>query len=866
MVAAYGRDTPVDGDVAVIRPLVMAAVIAAVPRLTLAAPVEEPASADAGVVDAGPSFEPPRALIDTDVPYPAAAPPQVVPVVVTVKLLVDTGGHVQNVDLMPPPHPAFDEAVVAAARAFRFAPATYNGVPVPVEITFTHTFLPPPPRPRTEAADLGPPRTAVLRGKLVELGTRAPVTDASVTAVVGDRRYSVDADRNGRFRLPLPPGTARVSVYATSHNPFLQQETLSPSQELVVTYLVERDRYDPYEIVVVGEKRREEVSRITLHGAELQQIPGTFGDPFRVIQALPGVASTVSLLPFPVVRGASPSSTGYLLDGTRIPLLYHLLIGTSVIHPEFIDEIQFYPGGAPAPYGQYAGGIVDGRTRRARADEHLLDFDANLLQAGGFVREPLPSLGLTVTAAGRYGYPGFLLGLVTNQLSLSYWDYQLRVDAGNARNGWTVFVYGANDELDTRASATASLAPSLILGFDRLDLRDHRTKGGFEETSRLVLGYDHTFSSGTDFSVWSAEPSLTARWTQSEKLTLDAGLSASLRDIQQGGSANAAAGGLAAITATLDKFYVGSAYLDALWRPTSRLLIRPGIRGDAYADGTTTATSADPRFTVRYRLLNRDLPEIPAGSDDSAVWLKGSAGIYHQPPRYVLPLPGLDMLPLKYGLQRSYQTSLGAEIPLRYRFQFSVEGFFNYMDPTMFDLSVNSSSVVTTPNATLTPTTIVVPSSNGQEFIDRLTQPEIGRAYGAEFLLRRQSKSGVFGWISYSLSRSERWQDAHWVPYDYDRTHLLNFVAGMPLPRNWDLGLRVQYQSGRPTTTTAGYNAGRDSGYWRVDLRVDKRAVWHKWLLDYYVDITNVALQPEEVQAGTVIRYILPTVGLRARF
>jgi hypothetical protein len=248
------------------------------------------------------------------------------------------------------------------------------------------------------------------------------------------------------------------------------------------------------------------------------------------------------------------------------------------------------------------------------------------------------------------------------------------------------------------------------------------------------------------------------------------------------------------------------------------------------------------------------------------VWLKGSAGIYHQPPRYVLPLPGLDMLPLKYGLQRSYQTSLGAEIPLRYRFQFSVEGFFNYMDPTMFDLSVNSSSVVTTPNATLTPTTIVVPSTNGQEFIDRLTQPEIGRAYGAEFLLRRQSKSGVFGWISYSLSRSERWQDAHWVPYDYDRTHLLNFVAGMPLPRNWDLGLRVQYQSGRPTTTTAGYNAGRDSGYWRVDLRVDKRAVWHKWLLDYYVDITNVALQPEEVQAGTVIRYILPTVGLRARF
>ena len=80
------------------------------------------------------------------------------------------------------------------------------------------------------------------------------------------------------------------------------------------------------------------------------------------------------------------------------------------------------------------------------------------------------------------------------------------------------------------------------------------------------------------------------------------------------------------------------------------------------------------------------------GSDDSAVWLKGSAGIYHQPPRFVLPLPGLDLMPLKYGLLRSYQTSLGAEMPLQQRFQLSVEGYFNYMDPTIFDLSVNGTS------------------------------------------------------------------------------------------------------------------------------------------------------------------------------
>ena len=266
-------------------------------------------------------------------------------------------------------------------------------------------------------------------------------------------------------------------------------------------------------------------------------------------------------------------------------------------------------------------------------------------------------------------------------------------------------------------------------------------------------------------------------------------------------------------------------------------------------------------------MFDRDLPELVPGSDDSAAWLKASAGIYHQAPRFVLPLPGLDLMPLKYGLLRAYQTSFGAEVPLQHKFELSVEGFFNYMDPTIFDLSVNAATAVTTANQTVLPTTVVIPPMDIQQFVDRLTAPETGRAYGLEFLLRRQSKTGVFGWISYTLSRSERYREkTGWVPYDFDRPHLFNLVAGLPLPRNWDLGVRLTYQSGRPTTVTQGYNAAYGTGYFRFDFRVDKRAVWRKWLLDFYVDVTNAALLPEEIQPGSVIRYVLPTVGLRGRF
>ena len=850
-------------------PFAVALVLVTALGLTARAQADD-APPDAGVppADAQPSFEPPHAIGSTDVPYPANAPAHDAPIVVTVKLSVDPTGAVTKVDPVTGPQPPFDEAVATAAKGFRFDPARFGGKPVPVEITFTHTFVPPPPPP-PPTTDNGPAKTAVLKGKLIQLGTRAPVPGATVTVIIGDRRYETDADAHGKFELPVPPGAAKIVVTAPGHNPFLQQETLVAAQALSVTYFVERDRYDPYEIVVLGDQRREEVSRITLRGAEIKQIPGTFGDPFRVVQALPGVASAVSLLPFPIVRGASPSSTGFLLDGTRVPLLYHLLSGPSVIHPDFIDEIQFYPGGAPVTYGGYTGGIIDGRTARARRDEHLLDFDANLLQAGGLVRQPIKSLGATGTIAGRYGYPGFILGLATNRVSLSYWDYQARLDGGTANNGWTAFAFGAKDELDTPAASAARndpnppLTPTLILGFHRLDLRLHRTYGGLVTTYRTVFGYDRTSSQGTDFSVLVAEPSINLTWKVDPKLKLVGGVEGSYHSINH--LSPMGMDPSAVLTGGVNYQANAAALTEALWRPTPKWLIRPGVRADVWSDNDKTKSAVDPRLTIRYQLANRDLPDVPPDSDDSKVWLKGSLGIYHQPPRFVLPIPGLDIMPLKYGLLRSYQSSLGVEVPLTDRFELTGEGFYNRMDPTIFDLSVNSASLINDPNPTLIPT-MTVTNMDQQMAIDRLTKPQQGRSYGLEFLLRRQAKSGIFGWVSYTLSRSERLRDGVYVPYDFDRTHLVNVVAGLPLRRNWDFGARLQYQSGKPSTTTAGYNTARTAGYLRFDVRVDKRVVYRQWLLDFYVDVTNIALLPEEITAGTTIRYVLPTVGVRGRF
>jgi hypothetical protein len=311
---------------------------------------------------------------------------------------------------------------------------------------------------------------------------------------------------------------------------------------------------------------------------------------------------------------------------------------------------------------------------------------------------------------------------------------------------------------------------------------------------------------------------------------------------------------------------VGAALVETQWRPTSRWLIRPGVRADLHHDGETTKLSFDPRLSLRFRLATRDLANVAPDSDAGGVWLKGAVGVHHQPPRFVIPLPGLDMMPLKYGLLRSIQSSVGIEAPFAGGLSLGGELFFSWLDPTIFDLSVNQQDLNEYANTSLFPTTTDPDESNAQEILDRLLAPQTGRAYGLELLIRRQAKQGVRGWLSYTLSRSERVRDGEWVPYDFDRTHLLNLVAAWPLPRNWDAGIRLQWQSGKPATTTSGYNATRADSYVRIDLRIDKRAVWRDWLLDFYVDIANVALLAEEITPGTTIRYVLPTIGVRGRF
>jgi hypothetical protein len=137
-----------------------------------------------------------------------------------------------------------------------------------------------------------------------------------------------------------------------------------------------------------------------------------------------------------------------------------------------------------------------------------------------------------------------------------------------------------------------------------------------------------------------------------------------------------------------------------------------------------------------------------------------------------------------------------------------------------------------------------------------------GRMYGLEIMLRHLQSERFFGWLAYTLSRSERYDQVHkkWVLFDDDETHHLQVLGSWHLKKNFDAGFRLRYVQGKPTTPIVGItenenlngamsikpnygdkNSKRINPFFGLDLKVDKKLVFDKWMFTIYADLQNIS-------------------------
>jgi len=626
------------------------------------------------------------------------------------------------------------------------------------------------------------------------------------------------------------------------------------------------------DVIVRGSKPL--APHIELLAADIREMPGAFGDAFRAIEALPGVTPILSGIPYFVIRGAPPGNTGFYLDGIRVPSLFHFAIGEAVVHPALVESVNLYAGAYPARFGRFAGGILSGDTIPP-SDKFHGEANVRILDTGALLETPFAGGRGDALVSGRVGYPGLVLTVVDPNVGLQYYDYQARVSYRLADGSEIkLFGFGSYDSISGRSSSSGPLQQLLGLEFERLAVRYTRRLGKAAEVRvESTIGHDRTASGNSPPVVLTSESySLLSELSVplTEATTVRTGADIVFEpyrfDFSPTGSTpgDPTGGGLlGAILPTAQNDLTTGVYGELSTKLSRRIDAEVGLRGDLFtasypgespANPTTQSRQVpafDPRLTVRYKLPHR-------------VVLISALGMAHQPSNVPLPIPALSFSQLGRGLQTAYQASEGIEAKLPWGFTSSVTVFGN----DFAGLAQLSNDCPSDAPASCASTTVH------------------GRSYGFELLVRRDLTQRLSGWLSYTLSRSERdsfdgttgvW--GHRLS-EFDRPQVANLVVAYDLGARWRAGGRLVAYSGTPYATSSidGAPNARTPPFFRLDLRIEKRWMKSWGRVSFIVEWLNVLLQKEQLgltcdSAGTtscspslVGPITIPSIGVEAAF
>jgi TonB family protein len=814
------------------------------------------ALAQDGRGDTGPSKQPqltkaPKIAKFVEAEYPAAKKAEGKAASVVLSIAIDDKGIVQDVVVVESAGPEFDAAAIAAAKQFVFEPAEIDFKPAPVKITYRYDFT-------IKVEPKGP--VVNFEGVVKNRFTKQALSGIAIQV---DALPKATTDKDGHFELKdVPEGTHKLTISGPGLATITTEETIEKGKKLDVKYSVEPQEEPPegeekpdIEVVTVAPKIQKQAVSTEISVKEGRRVAGTGGDTLKVVQNLPGVARAAVGSGALVVWGASPEDTRVYVEGVRVPLLYHMGGFRSTINADVVRAIDLAPGGYGAEYGRGLGGLVTVDLRALRSDGVQGYVSSDLIDGSAMIEGKIDDKTRVAVAARKSWLDRTLNVFTSRDVSEfvpipTYSDGIFKIERDLRPNeSVSLVVLGSSDSMVRTVpnvdpaqvkseTQDVSFWRALLLYKRQLDDGStvFLTPSYGRDRSRVLSSFG---GAPTDLDVRSEDFGLRAghRAKVSSILTTSIGL-----DFEATRASLSRVGAVTLPPREGDVHVFGQPPGDQVnaddWQTTigsmapyaqgdfaffgDRLHVTAGLRLDAFFISgsrvtpekgdtpqigfTHQETYLEPRLAMRWQANER-------------LSLKAAFGVYHQSPQAedlsaVFGNPNL-------GVARSTHLLAGAAWK-------PVDGLA--VEATIFG---SKSSSLASRSASETPLLAQALVMEGE-----------GRAYGGQILIRKELTKGFFGWVSYSLIRSERKDhpDSAWRLFDYDQTHVATLVGSYDLGRGFEIGARFRYASGFPRTPVVGsyFNARRDlyepyfgpqnsiriPAFTALDVRVSKR-----WLL-----------------------------------
>lgn len=724
-----------------------------------------------------------------------------------------------------------------------------------------------------------------IHGKVFDSKNNQPVPFANI--VIWNTTIGTNSDIEGNFKISgIKPGYIELRVSSVGFKPFVSEAILvTNSRPAYLEINLEETAVEIDEVVVKASPfRKSQESPVSLRRINIDEIeknPGGNRDISKIIQSLPGVASTPAYRNDVIVRGGGASENRFYLDGVEIPNINHFATqGSSggpvgIINVDFIREVNFYSGAFPASKGNALSSILDfkqieGNDERLKvksalgASDLALTLDGPLSKSSNFI------------FSYRRSYLQYLFSALGLPFLPTYNDFQFKIHTNiNSKNELTFIGLGAIDKstLNTELKNQTEYQ-RYILGYLPVNTQWNYTLGavykhyqsnGYDTwvVSRNMLNnrqykfQDNISTNPKLLDYTSQESENKFRYERNIKTQNNVNINYGLgleyahytNDTYRAQFSNGVLSSVAYNT-ILDMFKWNTFGQVSRSFFKQSLTLSLGVRADAnsYSNQMNNLLNQiSPRFSLSYEFT----PDY---------FFNFNTGVYYEQPSYTTLGFGdsSGSLVNKSNNLKYIQSNhfvAGFEWLPNAGSKVTIEGFYKIY--SKYPYSVRDSISLASKGADF--------GTFGDEEVLSIGK---GRSYGVEFLYRDKDLLGFNIIAAYTLVWSQTNKinanlksTQSYIPTAWDNRNLFTLTATRVVGKSWNIGFKWRYVGGAPYTPYdlqksslitawnaqpngyfdySKYNSLRLKPYHQLDVRVDKMYYLKNWTLNFYVDIQNL--------------------------
>lgn len=676
--------------------------------------------------------------------------------------------------------------------------------------------------------------TATLRGTVTSLENGLPVNGAIVFEKVNYTRAI--ANDKGSYEIKLPTG--RHVLFIQNLGGFVEQRQINLLGDGFLDISIEENIISLSEVTISSEKMsnigRPEMGVQKLNIASMKKIPAVLGevDVIRSILTLPGVQTVGEASVGFNVRGGAADQNLILYNHSTIYNPSHLFGLFSAFNPDLVESVDLYKAGVPVKYGGRLSSVLDVNGKYGNSEKVTVRGGIGLLTGRLSVDGPLGP-NTTFSLGARSTYSDWLLKILEENTDFqngaaNFYDFDVHFSQKIGQKNVILFNgYGSKDRFRFDPDTTFQyqnqnfnlgwthyfndkLEMDIVLGQDRymfdiegrdnpanaynfgFNIRQHFAKANF----RYELDQAHKLQFGINTVRYQLNPgsiapegpeSIVIPKTVPQEQALETAIYVG-DDFEVNEK----------ITVNYGARYVFYSFLG----PNTVNLYQEGVPrtpasliGErSYGAGETIQSYSGPEFRISGRYAINNFSSVKLGYNTNRQFIHLLTNNAAIAPTDIWKLSDPHIRP-QWGDQISlgYYRNFNVD-----KYEFSVEAYHRNMRNL---IDFRSGAVLILNDA-----------------LEQSVLNTDGRAYGAEFLLRK-NQGKLSGWVSYTYSRSllrtasnetaEKINDGDWYPSNFDQPHNAVLVTNYAWSRRFSTSLLGNYSTGRPITLpVAKFNYG----------------------------------------------------------